>query len=189
MSNFSFLKDIEEYQSFANVCIEAEELFYVNQNVSAIRARTALELVVDWVYEHDYRLKKPEQYSADNLYTLINNDIFKNLIGANLSRKINKIRLNGNNSVHTGDGVSANYAGASLSYLFDFIQWVDKNYRKNEYVDRYYRVDDIPINGHLNFDNDNNSNSGGTLSSILKVGGGIVIGAIAAMFLSNKDNN
>lgn len=50
MSNFEFLKNINEYALFASAAIEAERIYSSAPAMCAVGCRKALELAVKWVY-------------------------------------------------------------------------------------------------------------------------------------------
>lgn len=99
MSNFSYFKDRTEYKSFIFNCIEAEETVKKYPDSSIKSSRKALELAVKWVYKNDKRLdlyKNLQKNAFPNLYTMTTDNNFKNLIGSNLSDKVDYIRKIGN---------------------------------------------------------------------------------------------
>ena len=52
-TNFEFLRNITEYQLFANACIDAENVLSTSPAMSAVGSRKAFELAVKWVYSAD----------------------------------------------------------------------------------------------------------------------------------------
>lgn len=150
MSNFSYFKDRTEYKSFIFNCIEAEETVKKYLDSSIKSSRKALELAVKWVYKNDKRLdlyKNLQKNAFPNLYTMTTDNNFKNLIGSNLSDKVDYIRKIGNSSAHTSNTIDLERKAIHcLENLFDFIQWIEKNYNSYNYKNKSFDVDKIPSN-------------------------------------------
>ncbi len=180
MSNFSFLVNKNEYSLFANACIKAEEALEKDPNGSAMNSRRALESAIKWLYDKEPRLKSFSGASHEDnvvvLNSMINYPAFIELVGSNLVSKLNYIRHKGNVATHGDYGVREDIAVNILSNLFDFIQWIDKNYGK-DYKKRYFDKDDIPRDHS-------------TRNTVLSGVGGVVLGAgaiIGAILWGNKD--
>ncbi|PLR82616.1 DEAD/DEAH box helicase [Bacillus canaveralius] len=125
MSNFSFLKDKNQYRNFANACFEAEKALVVSPAVSAIQSRRALELAVKWVYSYDSAVKIPYQ---DNLSSLIHDANFLAIIDEDLLPLMKYIVKLGNVAVHTNALITRDEAVLSLHHLHQFISWIDYCY-------------------------------------------------------------
>ena len=73
MSNFEFLLNKKNFNSFSNACLEAEKSILVSPSTCATITRRALELAVKWLYANDSDLRIPYQ---ENLSSLIHNNSF-----------------------------------------------------------------------------------------------------------------
>ncbi|RDY22699.1 DUF4145 domain-containing protein [Romboutsia maritimum] len=130
MSNFEFLKNKENFNSFNNACIEAEKSILVSPSTCATITRRALELAVKWVYSNDSDLRLPYQ---DNLSSLIHNHSFIELIDYNMLPLLKYIVKLGNMSVHTNQIIERGEAILSLRNLHQFVSWIDYCY-SDEYT-------------------------------------------------------
>ena len=72
--NFSFLKELPDYELFADACIEAERTLATSPAMCAVGCRKALELAVKWVYAADPQINEPYK---DNLQSLIHEPSFR----------------------------------------------------------------------------------------------------------------
>ncbi|MCP8970465.1 DEAD/DEAH box helicase family protein [Ectobacillus ponti] len=124
-SNFTFLKEKEQYTVFTNACLEAEKSLLVSPATCAILSRRALELAVKWLYSHDSDLKIPYQ---DNLSSLIHENSFLQVIDRELLPLLKYIIKLGNVAVHTNSNISHSEAVLSLHNLHQFIAWIDYCY-------------------------------------------------------------
>ncbi|SHH49478.1 DEAD/DEAH box helicase family protein [Tepidibacter thalassicus] len=125
ISNFTFLLNNKQYESFANACIEAEKSIVVSPATCAILSRRALELAVKWVYSFDSVLRVPYQ---DNLSSLIHDPNFTCIIDSKLFPLIKYIIKLGNVAVHTNSNISREEAILSLHNLHEFVSWIDYCY-------------------------------------------------------------
>ncbi|MCB1156077.1 MAG: DEAD/DEAH box helicase family protein [Leptospiraceae bacterium] len=116
MSNFVFLQSA--WPTIFAEAKEAERLALLSPKASAILARSALELAVNWMYDHDKKLTRP--YS-DNLSALIFDANFQEIIRpARLSREIELIRRYGNSAAH-GSSITEEHSIVSVKNLFRFL--------------------------------------------------------------------
>src|SRR5690625_4089767 len=81
MSNFALLKTKNQYETFADACLDAEKSLQVSPATCAILSRRALELAVKWMYSFDDELHLPYQ---ENLATLIHERTFRDVIDNDL---------------------------------------------------------------------------------------------------------
>lgn len=139
-SNFAFLKNIPEYQLFANACIEAENVLSTSAAMSAVGSRKAFELAVKWVYSADSTMVMPYK---DNLQALIHEESFRNAVNPSTWNKLRYIIKIGNLAVHTSKDISRNDAVLSLAVLFEFIEWIDYCYG-SDYQERRFNEKLIP---------------------------------------------
>ncbi|MGL5753483.1 MAG: DEAD/DEAH box helicase family protein [Paraclostridium sp.] len=125
MSNFEFLKDKKNFNSFNNACLEAEKSILVSPSTCATITRRALELAVKWLYSNDSDLVLPYQ---DNLSTLIHNNTFIELIDYNMLPMLKYIVKLGNLAVHTNANIERGEAILALHNLHQFVSWMDYCY-------------------------------------------------------------
>ena len=125
MTNFGFLTYKNQYESFANACLEAEKSLQVSPATCAILSRRALELSVKWMYSYDKELKLPYQ---DNLATLIHERTFRDVIDDDLFPHLRYIWKLGNVAVHTNSAITEEEAVTALHHLHQFVDWIDYCY-------------------------------------------------------------
>ena len=123
MSNFDFLKDINEYALFAPAAVEAEKVYASSPAMCAVGCRKALELAVKWVYSADKTMRMPYK---DNLQSLIHEPTFRFAVDPDTWGKMPFVIKLGNLAVHTERSVEKRDALMSLKGLFEFIDWVDQ---------------------------------------------------------------
>ena len=64
----------------------------------------------------------------DKLVTLINTTAFKDIVGADIYRRIDFIRISGNNAIHTARKITEEQAELCLENLFIFLDFVEYCY-------------------------------------------------------------
>ena len=121
MTNFDFLKKEKKFASFANTAITAETLFQIDIPSCVFNIRRAMEFAVKWMYSVDSSLVMPYQ---DSLVTLINTVEFKDIVGTDLYRRLNFIRMVGNNSAHSSKTIIPEQAQVALENLFYFMDFI-----------------------------------------------------------------
>ena len=140
MANFDFLAGNKEYELFGPAAIEAERVYASAPAMCAVGCRKAMELAVKWVYAADETMKPPYR---DNLQSLIHEPCFQLAVDARTWQKLPFIAKLGNLAVHTEKNIRPNEALASLSALFEFIQWIDYCYGEH-YEERRFLEKNIP---------------------------------------------
>lgn len=140
MSNFSFLKEIAEYELFADAAIEAEKVFNSSPAMCAVGCRKALELAVKWVYSIDNSMEIPYK---DNLQSLIHEPSFRFEVDPVTWGHLPLIIKIGNLAVHTSKNIETSDAIVSLRGLFDFVEWIDYCYGTT-YEPRSFDETEIP---------------------------------------------
>ncbi|HEY4537569.1 MAG TPA: DEAD/DEAH box helicase family protein, partial [Erysipelothrix sp.] len=125
MTNFEFLKEKGQYESFMSACLEAEQSLQISSASTAILSRRALELAVKWMYSFDEELKLPYD---DRLSALIHEQSFRSIIDQDLFPLIRYIVKLGNVAVHTNSKISRDEAVTTLRNLHEFISWIDYCY-------------------------------------------------------------
>ena len=121
MTNFDFLKKDEKFSSFADIAITAEKLYRVDIASCIFNIRRAAEFAVKWMYSVDGSLVMPYQ---DTFVTLINTVEFKDIVGNDIFRRIDFIRLVGNSSAHSARNIKPEQAELALENLFYFLDFV-----------------------------------------------------------------
>ncbi|WP_216597609.1 DUF4145 domain-containing protein [Persicobacter sp. CCB-QB2] len=126
MSNFLYLQDhLPEIYSCA---VDAEQLALKSPSASAVRSRTALELAVHWLYEHDQELHWPSIKNQQSLSGLIHHFSFRNLVQPfHLFTEVKLIKDIGNNAAH-GKKVSRNESVKSVKYLYRLLRFIGRYY-------------------------------------------------------------
>ena len=136
MTNFDFLKKERKFAGFANTAITAEMLFRVDIPSCVFNIRRATEFAVKWMYSVDSSLVMPYQ---DNLVTLINTVEFKDIVGNDLYRRLNFIRMVGNNSAHSSKSITSEQAQIALENLFYFMDFIAYCYA-DDYEEQKYNA-------------------------------------------------
>ena len=137
MTNFDFLKKDEKFSSFADVAITAEKLYQVDTASCIFNIRRAAEFAVKWMYSVDGSLVMPYQ---DTFVTLINTVEFKDIVGNDIFRRIDFIRLIGNSSAHSARNIKPEQAELALENLFYFLDFVAYCYA-DEYDEQTFNAD------------------------------------------------
>lgn len=132
MTNFDYLRKESEFKDFINIAIIAEKTYKVDSNTCIINCRRAMEAAIKWMFSVDYELKVPYK---DNLYTLMNCDAFRQIIGDDLWRRLEFIRRYGNEAAHNSGDKAKNIAEICLKNLFYFMDWIAYCYG-DEYEER-----------------------------------------------------
>ena len=137
MTNFDFLKKDEKFSSFADVAITAEKLYRVDTASCIFNIRRAAEFAVKWMYSVDGSLVMPYQ---DTFVTLINTVEFKDIVGNDIFRRIDFIRLIGNSSAHSARNIKPEQAELALENLFYFLDFVAYCYA-DEYDEQTFNAE------------------------------------------------
>ena len=85
VTNFDYLKKEPKFSGFANVAISAERIILMDPEASIINSRRAMEFAIKWMYSVDSALEMPYQ---DNLYSLMNTDEYRQIVGSDISSRI-----------------------------------------------------------------------------------------------------
>lgn len=121
MTNFEFLLKEPKFSAFAEVAVSAEKLYNVDVDSCALACRRAMEFAVKWMYSVDRELKMPYQ---DTLVSLMGTEEFRDLVGADILRRMDFIRKVGNNAAHSGKKVTREQAALCLENLYYFMDMV-----------------------------------------------------------------
>lgn len=137
MTNFEFLKKDEKFSSFADIAITAEKLYGIDTASCVFNVRKAAEFAVKWMYSVDGSLVMPYQ---DTFVTLINTVEFKDIVGNDIFRRIDFIRLVGNSSAHSAHNIKPEQAELALENLFYFLDFVAYCYA-DEYEEQTFNAE------------------------------------------------
>ncbi|MEG2022346.1 MAG: DEAD/DEAH box helicase family protein, partial [Oscillospiraceae bacterium] len=128
MTNFDFLQADKQFDSFSGIAISAEKILHVDVEASAINCRRAMEFAVKWMYSVDSELAMPYQ---DNLISLLSTEEFRDIVGADLWRRMDFIRKTGNNAAHAGKKVTLAQTTLCLENLYVFMDFIACCYGTN----------------------------------------------------------
>ena len=121
MSNFDFLKTDEGFAGFADIAISAENLLHIDPDACVINCRRAMEFALKWIYSVDDELKAPYQQT---LVSLMNTSDFKEIVGADIHKRMDYNRRLGNSVAHEGKKITDEQAELCLENLFYFLDFV-----------------------------------------------------------------
>ncbi len=131
MSNFKFLLSDPAFAPFMDVAVAAEKILHINPAASILNCRRAMEFAVKWMYSVDKELEMPYQ---DNLQSLMGREEFRAIVGPDLWRRMDYIRVKGNNVAHNSGKASVAAAMLCLENLHIFLDFVAYCYA-NEYTE------------------------------------------------------
>ncbi|MBR1420532.1 MAG: DUF4145 domain-containing protein [Selenomonadaceae bacterium] len=174
MANFSVLENVPEYRSFAKACIDAENSFKTSPDNCVKTSRTALESVMNWIYNRNKNLI-PESGEGGLLYRQLSGKNFQKIIDQNLLRRLQWTRKICNDVIHVPPKVPTDQQAKNcLENVFDLVKWLDRYYGINR-ISKSFDRDDIPTEDTL-------------LDSALKYGAAALGGAavLGLAILANK---
>ena len=129
-SNFSFLQ--AEWPALYAEATKAEQAALTEPRTACFYARRTLELAVVWLFQAEGgrggRLQMP--YKPD-LSAFLFEPSFKVLVGPALHAKMDVVRKQGNNAVHSARAITAADATAVLRELFQVAFWLARSYGRN----------------------------------------------------------
>ena len=125
MSHFQFLS--QEWPQIYESAIKAELAAKGDPRTACIYARRALELQVDWMYEHDPTLSRPYQ---NDLSALIHEPSFKKQASDALFNKANLLRKLGNKAVHDKGRMTDLDGVTGCRELFHLTYWLARTYAR-----------------------------------------------------------
>ncbi|MDP3223937.1 MAG: DEAD/DEAH box helicase family protein, partial [Rubrivivax sp.] len=129
-SNFAFLQS--EWPALHTEARKAEQATLTDPRTSCFYARRTLELAVVWLFDAEGgrggALKMP--YKPD-LSAFLFEPSFKVLVGPALHAKMELIRKQGNNAVHSTRPITAQDALAVLRELFQVAFWLARHYGRH----------------------------------------------------------
>ena len=134
MTNFDFLKQTPDFDTFSDVAISAERLIYIDPAACVFNCRRAMEFAVKWMYSVDRDLVMPYEQS---LHLLINSEEFRDIVGNDVWRRMDLIRKMGNDVAHKDKAITADQAELCLENLFVFLDEVAYLYAP-EYTEQHF---------------------------------------------------
>ncbi|MGN1137373.1 MAG: DEAD/DEAH box helicase family protein [Oscillospiraceae bacterium] len=134
MTNFDFLTTEKDFDTFSEAAVKAELLYNIDLPSCVLAVRRAAEFAVKWMYSVDSDLKLPFN---QNLVSLINTAEFKDIVGADNCKRLDFIRLSGNNAAHNAKKVTPEQAAVALENLFYFLDCVAYLYAE-EYTEHTF---------------------------------------------------
>lgn len=134
MTNFDYLKNEPKFNSFADAAIIAEKSYKVDASTCALNCRRAMEIAIKWMYSVDNDLKTPYK---STLYSLMRAEDFQDIIDENLYKRLDFIRINGNDAAHCSKKISNDVAELCLENLFYFMDFISFCYGE-VYEERQY---------------------------------------------------
>ena len=121
MSNFKFLQSDPSFAPFAEVAMAAEKILHIDPAACILNCRRAMEFAVKWMYSVDKELEMPYQ---DNLQSLMTREEFRSIVGSDIWRRMDYIRMKGNNAAHNTGKISEAAAMLCLENLHIFLDFV-----------------------------------------------------------------
>lgn len=134
ITNFDYLKTESKFSTFADVAISAEKIILLDPEASIINSRRAMEFALKWMYSVDAELEMPYQ---DNLQSLMNAEEYRQIVGADLWKRMDYIRRCGNNVAHTNKKLGRDEAMLCLENLFIYLDFIAYCY-SDKYEERTF---------------------------------------------------
>lgn len=134
MTNFDYLKSESKFSAFADVAISAEKIILMDAEASILNSRRAMEFALKWMYSVDAELEMPYQ---DNLQSLMNAEEYRQIVGADIWKRMDYIRRCGNNVAHSNKKLGRDEAMLCLENLFVYLDFIACCY-SNQYVERKF---------------------------------------------------
>ena len=128
MTNFDFLKSDPQFATFSDVAISAEKILNIDMAASVLNCRRAMEFAVKWMYSVDKDLHMPYDTT---LVALMGSEEFRDVVGADIYRRMDFIRKAGNIAAHGGKKISMEQAKLCLENLYYFLDYVAYCYGKD----------------------------------------------------------
>ena len=121
MTNFDLFTKEQDFTLFAEPAVAAERIYQIDPAACVLNCRRAMEFAVKWMYSVDEGLVMPYQ---DSLVSLMNAEDFRDIVGADIWRRMDFIRRIGNTAAHTGKKITEEQAALSLENLYVFLDFV-----------------------------------------------------------------
>ena len=140
MSNFKFLLSDPAFAPFAEVAMAAEKILHIDPAACILNCRRSMEFAVKWMYSVDKELEMPYQ---DNLQSLMTREEFRSIVGQDIWRRMDYIRMKGNNAAHNTGKISEAAAMLCLENLHIFLDFVAYCYA-DEYTETKFDPKLVP---------------------------------------------
>lgn len=138
MTNFSFLLSEPDFSAFSEIACSVEKLLNTELGSCVINCRRAMELAVKWMFSVDAELKLPYQ---DNLNALMSDETFREIVGADIIKRMDFIRRTANSAAHSGKKLTREQAELCIKNLFVFMDFVAccyaKEYEEPKFDERF----------------------------------------------------
>ena len=121
MSNFKFLLSDPAFTPFTEVAMAAEKILHIDPAACILNCRRSMEFAVKWMYSVDKELEMPYQ---DNLQSLMTREEFRSIVGPDIWRRMDYIRMKGNNAAHNTGKITEAAAILCLENLHIFLDFV-----------------------------------------------------------------
>lgn len=131
MTNFDrFLSDAQ-LAPFGEVAAAAERIYQIDPAACVLNCRRGMEFAVKWMYSVDGGLVMPYD---DRLVSLMDAEDFRDIVEADLWRRLRYIRQTGNSAAHAGKKITRDQARLCLENLYVFLDFLAYCYGK-EYTE------------------------------------------------------
>lgn len=134
MTNFDVFNTDSQFAAFAPAAIAAERILHIDPSACILNCRRAMEFAVKWMYSVDDSLVRPWQ---DKLVSLMSNEDFRDIVGTDIYRRMDYIRIMGNNAAHNNKKITEEQAVLCLENLFIFLDFIAYCYGK-KYTERHF---------------------------------------------------
>ncbi len=122
MTNFDLFTKEQDFAPFAEPAAAAERIYQIDPAACVLNCRRAMEGAVKWMYSVDSALELPYQ---DTLISLMSEESFRDIVGADIWRRMDFIRRTANNAAHSSTKkISSEQAALCLENLFVFLDFV-----------------------------------------------------------------
>src|SRR5215208_715818 len=126
-SQFAFLQS--EFPGVLAHASKAEGLAQSDPRAACFYARLALEVAVNWLYDHDSTLRDPYETT---LSARIHEPTFRKLVGQPLVAKARIVKDIGNTAVHETRPVALATAVTAVRELFHLAYWLAWTYARGQ---------------------------------------------------------
>lgn len=134
MTNFDrFLSD-PQLTPFGEIAVAAERIYLIDPAACVLNCRRGMEFAVKWMYSVDGGLVMPYD---DRLVSLMDAEDFRDIVGADLWRRLKYIRQTGNAVAHSGKKITPDQARLCLENLYIFLDFVAYCYGK-DYAEAHF---------------------------------------------------
>ena len=123
MANFSFLKN--EFPELYENAVKAEMLVLNDCELSIIKSRKSIELLVKWIYQNDIQQVIGHGLTLHNLLV---DDCFKAIVPAKIIQKMHFVKNYGNKAIHEDTKIDNKKSLNIISELFNVYTWFFSKY-------------------------------------------------------------